>query len=137
MAEVAETPDDAERQRSVMLTERGDALVTQGNLAEALQTYQNCLAITERLTKANSAMWSGSTITPSPTKGLAACWRGKVISLRQRKSIQTATRRGSVWARSVPYRQPGLQPRNAAYLEALNVETKSLPDIVRHHSPLR
>jgi eukaryotic-like serine/threonine-protein kinase len=57
----AEKPDDITYQRdmSVAYDEVGDVLVTQGNLAEALKSFRDGLAIRERLAKAdpNNAGW--------------------------------------------------------------------------------
>ena len=50
-----EMPDDPDKLRtlSVTLNEKGDVLVAQGNLAEALKAYQDSLAIADRLAKAD------------------------------------------------------------------------------------
>ena len=69
-------PDDPERLRtlSAALNEQGEMLVVQGNLAEALKTFRDSLAIADRLAKADPSNADRQRNLSIPYERVAMCW---------------------------------------------------------------
>jgi tetratricopeptide (TPR) repeat protein len=93
MAElVAEMPSDLEKldMLSMTLAEKGDALVAKGDLAAALQSYKESLAISERLAEADpdNAGWQYDVGTRNERMGdvLMAVYTENLIRASSRRS---------------------------------------------------
>jgi len=72
-----------EQEVSVGLTRHGDVLVAQGNLPEALKSFRDGLAISERLAQADPATPTGSATCRCPTIVSASCWWSRAIYRRR------------------------------------------------------
>ncbi len=122
MAELTtEMPDDPERLRtlSAALNETGEVLVVQGNLAEALKTFRDSLAIAERLAKTDpsNADWQRNLSIPYERVGdvleaqgnLAGALASYQDSLAIRERLATADPSNASWQRdlSVSYEKLG------------------------------
>ena len=122
MAELAaEMPDDPERLRtlSAALNEQGEVLVVQGNLAEALKTFRDSLAIADRLAKADpsNADWQRNLSIPYERVGDVLVAQGNLAdalasyqdSLDIRERLAKADPDNTSWQRdlSVSYEKIG------------------------------